>query len=375
MSEKPKICIIYTGGTIAMENREGELQVPDDPRAFLGKVAGEAFENRFEYDFERVWLDEERREFLNKDSTNVNPLDWTRIAETIVERIQARPNIYDGVVVAHGTDTMHFTASAVALALGPSLSFPVVFTGAQTIPDIQHGDARVNLYRACEVATQDIAEVVISFGEYVFRGCRAQKKDERKFDAFESPSCPPLAYVTEHIMLAQIAKQRPRGVRKANFNEAFELKADFQPGVVQISLIPGLEPGLLRPLVQSDRCSGLILQSFGAGNVPDDGDFSFEELIRYTTQDLKKPVIITSQFPANATLHSAYATQTKAVRAGAIPTGNMTSSCAVAKFRWVLATVGDTTVGNTREKLERIRDEMSTPYVDEMDLPRTGNGD
>lgn len=141
---------------------KGVLRPPENPDDFQ-KVAPE-LEDLAEYDYVPL---------LNKDSTNIIPEDWTRIANAIYER---RTNGYYGFVIAHGTDTMHFSASAVALALGKNINFPVVFTGAQTAPDIYHGDARVNLLRSFKVAVENIAEVVICFGDFVFRGCRAQKR-------------------------------------------------------------------------------------------------------------------------------------------------------------------------------------------------------
>jgi L-asparaginase/Glu-tRNA(Gln) amidotransferase subunit D len=183
MDTKPRICLIYTGGTIGMIKDGDTLRPPDHAEDFL-RLAPE-LDHIASIKFVAL---------MNKDSSNMNPADWTLIANAVYER---RNDGYDGFVIAHGTDTMHFSASAVALALGNQLSFPVVFTGAQTIPEVPHGDARVNLLRACKVATTDIAEVVIAFGEYVFRGCRAQKKDERRFDAFESPAEFPLATITE----------------------------------------------------------------------------------------------------------------------------------------------------------------------------------
>jgi len=187
-TERNKICLIYTGGTIGMQRdvRTGTLHPPEDPESFLN-VAPELKEKNFKF-----------KSLMNKDSTNMTPEDWTTIATEIYNR---RNDGYKGFVVAHGTDTMHFSASAVAFALGENLNFPVVFTGAQTIPDVSHGDARINLLRAFKVAETDIAEVVISFGDFVFRGCRAQKKDERRFDAFESPAYFPLANITQEIII------------------------------------------------------------------------------------------------------------------------------------------------------------------------------
>ena len=324
----------------------GILRPPKNPEDFL-KLAPEL--EMSEFDFVPL---------LNKDSTNMIPEDWTKITEAIYKRVA---DGYIGFVVAHGTDTMHFSASAVALALGRNINFPVVFTGAQTAPDIHHGDARINLLRAFKVAAADIAEVVISFGDYVFRGCRAQKKDERRFDAFESPAYFPLAYITESIVITNLAKRRDK-------SGDIKLNSKFASGILQVSLIPGLEPELLEPLLDHNKCKGIVLQSFGAGNVPSIGagkKYSWEGFIR-RAKDYGKPVLITSQFPANATLHTSYEPGKAAVEAGAIPTGNMTSACAAAKFRWVLAQVDS--VADKAEKLEKIRSMMNTDYVGEFDI-------
>ena len=294
----PRICLIYTGGTIGMErDKAGILRPPEDPRAFL-KIAPE-IEDIAGFDFVPL---------MSKDSTNIIPNDWTEMAKAIYER---KNDGYDGFVIAHGTDTMYFSASAVAFALGQNLRIPVVFTGAQTAPDIQHGDARINLLRAFKVAIADIAEVVICFDEYVFRGCRAQKKDERRFDAFESPALFPLAYITEEILVTELAMRRNDKSNRADI----KLKPYFAPNIFQVSLIPGLEPELLTGLLENDECNGIVLQSFGAGNVPNHGKYSWTRFIEKARKS-GKPILITSQFPANATLHTAYEPGRAAVDAG-----------------------------------------------------------
>ncbi len=353
IADKARLCLLYTGGTIGMvRNKAGHLVPPKRPDDFLS-VAPE-LQDFATIDFEVL---------MNKDSTNIVPTDWTAIAKAIYDR---RNQGYDGFIVTHGTDTMHFSASAVSFALGAGLPFPVVFTGAQTIPEVSHGDARVNLLRAARVAACDIAEVVISFGEYIFRGCRAQKKDERRFDAFESPAIFPLGYITEEILLSPLATPRPQDANPSSIR----LEPDFAPGVVQVSLIPGLEPSVLESVVDDPRCRGLILQSFGAGNVPDVEGYAFTELIFRATK-LNKPVIVTSQFPANATLHSAYATSKSAMDAGAIATGNMTASCAVAKFRWVLAKVDRQIPEGGHAHVEMVKELMGSVFVGEMDVDQT----
>lgn len=359
---KPNICLIYTGGTIGMQrNKTGTLRPPKDPDSFKEIVPELTALARFDF----VSL-------MNKDSTNMNPGDWKEIAQAIYDRRDKR---YDGFVIAHGTDTMHFSASAVAFALGINLDFPVVFTGAQTAPDVYHGDARVNLLRAFKVATVDFAEVAICFGNHVFRGCRAQKKDERRFEAFDSPAASPLADITEDIIVSPLAKTR----KDKKIIGPIEFQNEFADGIIQVSLIPGLEPALLDNWLYNSKCRGIVLQSFGAGNVPSEAAYALTDFIRKAKKH-GKPVLITSQFPANATLHTAYEPGKKAVKAGAIPTGNMTSACATAKFRWVLAQVGAISkvtqveeikkkynLSDNNSRMKCISELMSTAFIEELD--------
>jgi L-asparaginase type I len=328
---------------------DGTLRPPANPNDFL-KVAPE-LKDIVDYDFVPL---------LNKDSTNMVPSDWVEMAREVYHR---RNDGYTGFVIAHGTDTMHFSASALAFALGPGLNFPVVFTGAQTTPDVQHGDARVNLLRAVRVAKDDLAEVVIAFGDYVFRGCRTQKKDEKRFDAFESPALYPIADITEKILIHPTARRR-----SGADCSAIDLIAEFGEGLLQVGLIPGLKPELLEPVIQSNKCEGIVLQSFGAGNVPDENEYAFGDFIAKAV-GRGIPVVITSQFPANSTLETLYAPGVAAVDAGAIPTGNMTSAAATVKFRWVLARVQRELGGRhpTDHYLSRIKDLMNETYILEMD--------
>lgn len=354
--ERDRICLIYTGGTIGMVETPEGLVPPKNPRDF------ERFAPELE-GFVRV----DFRLLLNKDSTNMSPTDWTLIAKAIMETASAERDSSDfaGFVIAHGTDTMHFSSSAVSFALGKGLSFPVVFTGAQTAPQVPHGDARINLVRACKVALTDLAEVVVSFGDYVFRGCRVQKKDERRFDAFEAPGYFPIGHITETIDLHPSAKTRNADQPRFDMRR-IDFRPDFETGVLQVALVPGLHPELVIPSLDLDACKGLMLQSFGWGNVPDEDPYSFEEVIRYSVEKLHKPVLIVSQFPAHATAGSAYAPGLHAVKAGAIPTGNMTNAASAAKFCWILAQIRNEGI-DPSDRVAEVRSRMRITYVREMD--------
>jgi L-asparaginase len=324
-SSGKRICVINTGGTLGMVERDGMIVPPRDASEFKGYFAS---------------LDTiaEEVEFINlfppRDSINVFPDQWTTIAQYIYSR---RHDGFDGFVVAHGTDTMAYTASAVAFALGPQLRFPVVFTGAQTTPDVAYGDAHVNLYRACEVAKKDIPEVVISFGNFVYRAVRAQKKDDRRFEGFESLTYPPLAEITGEINVRRELIRTLPG-RKRDI----QLKAEFESSILIVPQFPGLEPDFFEHLSHDadggHTCSGVIVQTLGAGNVTSEHPYSFIPFVeRAYRQGI--PVIVTSQYPPDPGTHTKYTPAEAPIKAGAIHAGNMTLAAAVAKFRWVLADV------------------------------------
>lgn len=319
-TSKKKILLINTGGTLGMVERDGQVVAPENEKEYkdyfqaLGNVADVTY----------------RSLFPPRDSINVFPDQWAAIARWIYEYRHQ----YDGVVVAHGTDTMADTSSAVAFALGPHLDFPVVFTGAQTTPDVAHGDAHANLYRACEVAKHDvIKEVVICFGNFVYRAVRAQKVDDRRFDGFESPTYPPLAEITGEINIRpELIRPLPKRKRE------MELRAHFATGIMLIPQFPGLEPAPYLQLLRENFLNGVILQTRGAGNVASADPYSFIPFV-HEAFSRGVPVVVTSQYPPDPGSHTRYRPAQAPLEVGAINAGNMTLGAAATKFRWVLGDV------------------------------------
>lgn len=370
--ERPRVCILNTGGTVGMVRRGGRVVEPRDESEFLENYSEllELAEIEFEQPFVR-------------DSINVYPEQWTQIAETIYRK---RNEGYTGFVVAHGTDTMAFSASAVAFALGQNLGFPVVFTGAQTTPEVLHGDSHGNLLRACVVASKgaELPEVVICFGTKVLRALRAQKRDERRFEGFESPSFPPLGEITEDILLD---RERIRGLdmfrgdlirEPVDPRGDIQLQAHFARGLLMIQLTPGLEPNFYLPtLEQRDpatgqlRCTGVILQTLGAGNVANLDPYSFTSFLRRAAQ-AEIPVLITSPYPWSSDLAKEYAPAAEPQQLGAIVAGEMTAAAAATKFRWAIAAVSEK-IDNGEIKADRrideLREIMARNYLGEKDGP------
>ena len=143
---KRKVSILGFGGTIAM--------VPDS--VGILKPAKSVEEIIAIVPSLMKMADVSFQELERRDSTNINPSHWTKLAL----KIQEIHNQVDAIIVTHGTDTMAYTAGGVALALGRGLQIPVVFTGSQ-LPLVADGtDARFNLENAMKTALQACDENV-----------------------------------------------------------------------------------------------------------------------------------------------------------------------------------------------------------------------
>lgn len=329
-----KILLVHTGGTLMMRSHS-----PDEPLALddyardllaelpvLGKIA-----------------DIDTRILSQIDSSEMQPERWIELARTIHEELPR----YDGVVVVHGTDTMAYTASALAFLLS-DLDRPVILTGSQRPLDRVRSDARQNLIDAFELATKPIPEVGLAFASQLLRGCRATKLDAWGLDAFASPMCPPLAElgididVGDHVLAPRI-------------RQPFDGRLEER--VLAVRLFPGLEPSLLEGALDTG-VRGLVLEAFGAGNVPTRARSIVPVIEKATRRDV--PVVIVSQcYRAHVDL-SRYAGGMAALSAGAIGAGDMTDEAAVTKLMVTLGRAGD------RGRVQAAREAFAKSPVGEM---------
>lgn len=351
-AKKKKICVINTGGTIGMAmGPDGKMRAPEDLDWFF-----HAYREIFQIaEVHPIALE-------CKDGANMVPEHWARIAEAVFTR---RNDGFAGFVIAHGTDTLSYTASAVAFALGPNLRFPVVFTGAQSPYYVLHGDAKSNLLRACEVAAHDIVipEVVVVFSDEVYRAVRVQKKDDYRFEGFHSPTYRPLAIIAERIEIQKEFLRQPQSGWQT------ELQKDFSDGVLQITQYPGFVPDKFKELLEDQDLKGIVIESLGLSNVPTEGKYSYETFIRQAIEK-QIPVLITSRYPVLPEFAGKYTPSSMAMQWGAIHTLNMTPAAAMTKFMWVIPQVekaiksGDVRSG---QKLNEIKRMMITNIIGEVD--------
>jgi L-asparaginase len=264
--------------------------------------------------------DLETRLLFQMDSANMQPADWLTLAREVHRELPR----YDGIVVVHGTDTMAYTASALALLLGP-LPKPVVLTGSQKpLVDIRT-DARQNLVDAALVATLAVPEVSIVFHSRALRGARATKKDAWGFEAFDSPQLAPLVELGLDV---EIAPHVRAPADLVPFDDRLE------PRVLAVRVFPGLDPLLVRGALRAG-VKGLVLESYGTGNVPRSLLPALEE-----ARERDVPVVVVSQCLRGFVDLGRYEGGVMAAEMGAISAKDMTVEAAVAKLMVGLARHG-----------------------------------
>ncbi len=307
-----RLLLVHAGGTLMMRGNENAVLAPGDyERDLLTEVP---LLNKI--------ADVDTRILMEIDSSDMQPEDWLTIARTIHQEIDN----YDGVVLVHGTDTMAYTASALAFLL-PDLDRPVIVTGSQRPLERIRSDARQNLIDAFQLATKPIPEVGLAFASKLMRGCRATKLDAWGLDAFHSPMLTPLARLGIGIDLADHILP---GRKRTPFDDRLE------PRVLAVRLFPGLDPQLLMGAIDSG-VRGVVLKAFGAGNVPT-LQRSLIPIVEHA-QQLDVPVVIVSQCLRARVDLSRYVGGAAAMNAGAIGAGDMTDEAALTKL---MVTLGRT---------------------------------
>lgn len=279
---------------------------------------------------------------FNIDSAEIQPTHWNQLAKLIYQRYEQ----YDGFLIIHGTDAMVYTAAALSFML-QGLNKPVVMTGSQRPLAMIRSDARSNLINSLELATYNIPEVTVFFGTRLFRGNRTIKISSTHFNAFESPNYPPLAEVGLDVVLT--GKHLPPG-------NQFRLVTGFDREVFCFNFFPGLNREYLELLLDSP-VKAVVVNALGLGNL------SVEEnpLIPWIEKmsEKGKVVVISSQSVHGKTDLSLYRCGKLAMDAGAVDSGDMTTSATVVKLMHLLARFEDP--GTVRKKLiEPIAGEISS---------------
>ena len=307
-----KILFIATGGTIASKKTENGLTpqiTPEELLSYIPEVEGLC---------EITAVNP-----FNLDSSNVVPENWSTLVKVVKEHYED----YDGFVIAHGTDTMAYTAAALSYMIQNSEK-PIVITGAQRPINLDITDAKTNLsdsfYYACDDASQGVQ---IVFDGKVIAGTRGKKERSKSYNAFSSINFPYLAVIQdEHILYYIDDKWQDR--------ESVRFYHEMDSQVSLLKLIPSMDSSLLDYM--AEHYDAVVIESFGVGGLPsyESGDFysSIEKWI-----SMGKVVVMTTQVTQEGSNMSVYEVGQKIKNAfGLIESYDMTLEATVTKLMWIL---------------------------------------
>jgi len=323
---KPRVVIVGTGGTIAskIEYETGAVKPALTAKDLVEAVPEIGFIADIEADV-----------LMNILSENMRPEYWERIVEGVAKHIEQGA---DGVVVAHGTDTMAYTAAALAFAL-LGLPVPVVLVGAQRSSDRPSSDAAFNLTAAVLVAAKaPFAEVVVVMhGEtgdtyaLAHRGTKVRKMHTSRRDAFQSINAKPLAKVYPFERRIEVTGKplRRRGEQELRVENGFEKR------VALLKYYPGMEPDIIDFLVERGY-RGIVLEGTGLGHV---GEWLIDSIRNAVEKGVV--VVMTSQTLFGRVNMNVYNTGRRLLAAGVVPAEDMLPETAYVKLSWVLARTRD----------------------------------
>ncbi|MGC9099074.1 MAG: Glu-tRNA(Gln) amidotransferase subunit GatD [Candidatus Micrarchaeia archaeon] len=267
----PNIELIYTGGTIGskIDYESGGVYMLTKPEELLSEVP----------ELSEI-ANLEVNNLMSIASEDMTYIEWQKIAKAVAEALKKN----SGVVITHGTDTMHYTSAALSFMLN-GLNAPVVITGSQRSSDRGSSDAFMNLICSVRAAARsNIAEVMICMHESssdnycsLIRGTKARKMHTSRRDAFKPINNKPIARVSYDGKIEYISDYK-------RIEEEGELKllTGFEPKVALVKAYPNSDPMIIDYYL-SKGYKGIIIEGTGLGHTPVStlhGEYSWLEHIK-----------------------------------------------------------------------------------------------
>ena len=347
--KKPRVKLLGTGGTIAsrLDYRTGAVIPAFSPGELYGSVPELA-------DICNL----ETEKLYGVFSENMGPEQWVGTAQAIGREIEKGVH---GIVIGHGTDTMHHTAAILSFMVQES-PVPIVMVGSQRSSDRPSSDAALNLMHSVKTAAEsDIAEVMVCmFGptsdEYglLHRGTRVRKMHSSYRSTFRTIGDVPLAMVSrERITPLREDYRRRRGDKHVVVNTAFEEKVSI------VYYYPNMKPDIIDALIDNGY-RGIIIAGTGLGHV---NKPLYPSLKRAREKNIA--VYMTVQTLWGYVQMYVYDTGRDMMELGVVPGANMLPEVAYMKLGWTLGQTND---------LAKVREIMMTPVAGEITEREPSNG-
>ncbi|MEM3620858.1 MAG: Glu-tRNA(Gln) amidotransferase subunit GatD [Nitrososphaerota archaeon] len=336
----PKVTIIGTGGTIAsrIDYRTGAVRpvlTVEDLLSIIPELASIA-----ELDASILF---------SMFSEDMTPREWSMMAEKIDQYIKKG---VDGVVIAHGTDTMGYSAAALSFALQKP-PIPIVLVGAQRSSDRPSSDSATNLIAAVKVAGHaPFGEVCVAMHHSysddiiaIHRGTRVRKNHTSSRDAFKSVNTEPVAFYKNGEIIVNRKDLNTRYSGQYVFNPKFSDKA------LLLKFFPGMSSEIIEDIWMRGY-RGIIIEGSGLGHVA-------RRLLPMLKKILDDGIFVgmTSQCIYGRVNMRVYSTGRDLLRIGVTPLDDMLPETAYVKLSWALAQSTDI------EEIEKI---MLTPLAGEI---------
>jgi len=331
-----KILILATGGTIAskIDYITGGVQPAFSANDLLSTVP----------EISEIDAKILGKQILNKFSENLTPDDWIKIAGEVYKYIKKGAK---GIVIPHGTDTMHYSSAFLSFVL-KNLNIPVVFTGAQRSSDRGSSDAALNLINSIYFVS--LAEKFHIQGVFVlmhesiddkfcavFRGTNVRKMHTSRRDAFKGNKFARINFFERKFEIIENEKNdNKKNDNKNNENSSSKsekkeiiLDTKVNKNVCLLKYFPTLTPEIFEILCE--KYKGIVIEGTGLGHVNE----SFIEPIKNAI-DKGTFIAMTSQTIFGRTNLNVYATGRRLLKAGVVPCEDMLPEVAYIKLMFAL---------------------------------------
>lgn len=347
--KKPRVKLFGTGGTIAsrLDYRTGAVIPAFSPGELYGSVPELA-------DICNL----ETEKLYGVFSENMGPEQWIGTAKAIAQEIERG---VDGIVIGHGTDTMHHTAAILSFMIQDS-PVPIVMVGSQRSSDRPSSDAALNLIHSVKTAAEsNIAEVMVCmFGPtsdvygLLHRGTRVRKMHSSYRSTFRTLGDIPIAMVNRDTI-----KPLRNDYKKRRNDKNFKIYPYFDDRVAIVYYYPNMKPDMIDSLVEKGY-KGIVIAGTGLGHV---NKPLYPALGR--AKEAGVAVYMTVQTLWGYAQMYVYDTGRDLMELGCIPLANMLPEVAYVKLGWALGMTND---------MNKVKEIMLTPIAGEMTEREPSNG-